>query len=161
MMVKPRRCCRAVACGRVGVEPDRKPGVWDMMLASMFPTDYAIAPHDLAVAAEARGYDSCRCRSTVTFPPVANRRGPAAPSCRILSRYLRSVPLAGRCRRGDENHQACDGDLSCRRARSNPHRQGGIDRRPAFLGPVHFGVGGGWNEEEMAITALRLQPASS
>ena len=25
---------------------------------TMFPTDYAIPPHDLAVAAEARGYDS-------------------------------------------------------------------------------------------------------
>src|SRR4051794_14306698 len=43
---------------------------------------------------------------------VARRRRAAE----VLLRYLRSVPLAGRCRGSDENHQACDGDLPCRRA---------------------------------------------
>src|ERR1700731_1444158 len=58
MMVKPRRCCdRHVRSRRM--EPGRTRGVWDMHVGlTMFPTDYAIPPHDLAVAAEARGYDS-------------------------------------------------------------------------------------------------------
>src|SRR4030081_2969465 len=43
---------------------------------------------------------------------VARRRRAAE----VLLRYLRSVPLACRCRRGDETHQACDPNLSCRRA---------------------------------------------
>src|SRR6478736_4501220 len=58
MMVKPRRCCdRHVRSRRM--EPGRNWGVWDMHVGlTMFPTDYAVPPHDLAVAAEARGYDS-------------------------------------------------------------------------------------------------------
>src|SRR6476469_10202353 len=51
-MVRP---LRAVVYDKAG----RNGGVMDMHVGlTMFPTDYSIAPHELAVAAEARGYDS-------------------------------------------------------------------------------------------------------
>ena len=109
---------------------------------TMFPTDYSIPPHDLAVAAERARLQFIVvivAGAQYTFPPVANRRGPADGGCRsiITIATIRSSrgPLPPAVTR---TSRACDGDLSCRRARSNPHRQGGIDRRPAFLGPVHF-----------------------
>ena len=58
MMVKPRHCCdRHMRSRRLG--PGRNLGVWDMHVGlTMFPTDYSISPQDLAVEAEARGYES-------------------------------------------------------------------------------------------------------
>src|SRR6186713_2317063 len=41
------------------MEPGRNRGALNMHVGlTMFPTDYAIPPHELAVAAEARGYES-------------------------------------------------------------------------------------------------------
>src|ERR1700716_500584 len=51
--------CATITCGRVLWSLGRNRGALDMHVGlTMFPTDYSIPPHDLAVEAEARGYES-------------------------------------------------------------------------------------------------------
>src|SRR6478672_9822408 len=65
------------------MEPGRNRGALNMHVGlTMFPTDYSIPPHDLAVAAAARGYDSLWLPEHSHIPTSRNRRGPAALSCR-------------------------------------------------------------------------------
>src|SRR6478672_11887398 len=57
-MVRAPDVCDHHVRSRV-MEPGRNRGALNMHVGlTMFPTDYSIPPHDLAVAAEARGYDS-------------------------------------------------------------------------------------------------------
>ena len=82
---------------------------------TMFPTDYSIPPHDLAVAAEARGYESLWLPEHSHIP--TSRKSPWPGGAELPKYYYDSYdPFVSRCRRGDKNHQTCDGDLSCRRA---------------------------------------------
>jgi len=48
---------------------------------TMFPTDYAIRPDELARAAEERGFDALSSRSIRTFPLRAGRRTRPAATC--------------------------------------------------------------------------------
>jgi alkanesulfonate monooxygenase SsuD/methylene tetrahydromethanopterin reductase-like flavin-dependent oxidoreductase (luciferase family) len=84
---------------------------------TMFPTDYSIPPQDLAVEAEARGYESLWLPEHSHIP--TSRKSPWPGGAELPKYYYESydpfLSLAA-ARRGDENHQACDGDLSCRRA---------------------------------------------
>ena len=48
---------------------------------TMFPTDYSIPPHELAAAAEARGYESLWLPEHSHIPTSRKSRGLAALSC--------------------------------------------------------------------------------
>ena len=80
-------------------------------------------------------------------PQVAvARRGRTAE---VLLRQLRSVSVAGRCRRGDEDDQACD--RNCLVVERDPiHTAKEVSTSTGFPGRFIFGIGAGWNEEEMA-----------
>ena len=130
---------------------------------TMFPTDYAIPPHELADrgrGARLRIGLVPRAQPHPDQPQVAvaGRRRAAE----MVLRHLRSVRGDGRRRGRHQDDQARHRRLPGGAARSHPHRQGGRDRRPAVrTAALLFGIGGGWNAEEMADHGTAFGRASS
>ena len=121
---------------------------------TMFPTDYSIPPHDLAVAAEARGYESLWLPEAQSHSHQSHNRqwpgGPELPKYYYDS-YDPFVSLAAAAA-VSENRRACDGDrvLSSSVIQSTPPRRyRPVDQLSSGRFAI-FGVGEGWNEEEMA-----------
>ena len=151
MMVKPRRCCdRHVRSRRM--EPGRDRGVWDMHVGlTMFPTDYAIPPHDLAVAAEARGYDSLWLPEHSHIP--TSRKSPWPGGAELPKYYYDSydpfVSLAAAAAVTKTIKLATGICLVVERDPIHTAKEvSTVDQLSS--GRFIFGVGGGWNEEEMA-----------
>jgi probable F420-dependent oxidoreductase len=92
----------------------------------------------------------CGCRSTVTFRPVANRRGPAALSCRsTITKATIRLSLAAAAAVTKTIKLATGICLVVERDPIHTAKEvSTIDRLSS--GRFIFGVGGGWNEEEMA-----------
>src|ERR1700759_988130 len=61
---------------------------------TMFPTDYSIPPHDLAVAAEARGYESLWLPEHSHIPTSRKSPWPGGPE---LPKYYYARPDIGVC----------------------------------------------------------------
>ena len=127
----------------------------------MFPTDYAIAPDELARAVEERGFESLWFPEHTHIPASRRSPGPAAPSCRseYWHTYDLFVALAAAAAR-DQAPQARHRHLPRRSSatRSSPPRRS----RPSIGSPSGrflFGIGGGWNAEEMENHGTDLQDA--
>src|SRR5215212_7343496 len=143
------RLSRAVACDG---EPGRNRGALNMHVGlTMFPTDYSIPPQDLAVEAEARGYESLWLPEHSHIPTSRKSRwagGPELPkyyyesydpflSLAAAAAVTKTIKLAtGICLVVERDPIHTAKEVST------------IDRLSS--GRFIFGVGGGWNEEEMA-----------
>ena len=118
---------------------------------TMFPTDYAIAPHELAIEAEARGFESLWFPEHTHIP--ASRATPwpggselpkeywhtydpfaALSACAVMTKTIKLA--TGICLLIER-----DTIITAKAAATVDRLSGG-----RFL----FGVGGGWNREEMA-----------
>ena len=116
----------------------------------MFPTDYAIDPVTLGRAVEERGFDSLFFPEHTHIP--ASRRTPWPGGARSPAEYSHTYDLfvaltavAAIDREAPARHR----HLPRRGARPDHARQGSRQPRPPFERPLLFGVGGGWNREEM------------
>jgi len=91
----------------------------------VFPTDYSIPPQDLAVEGGGREVTSLCGLPEHSHIPTSRKIAVAPAALSYRKYYYESydpfLSLAAAAA-GDENNQACDGDLSCRRASSNSHR---------------------------------------
>ena len=127
----------------------------------MFPTDYAIEPGELARLAEDRGFESLFFPEHTHIPVGARRRTPAAASCRGSTAHtLRPVRRPDRGRGG---HRAAEvGTGICLVVERDPittaKEVASVDRLSG--GRLLFGVGAGWNLEEMRTTAPTRPRAS-
>src|ERR1700748_1310083 len=121
------------------------------VVLTMFPTDYAIPPHELAVAAEARGYESLWLPEHSHIP--TSRKSPWPGGAELPKHYY-------------DTYDPCL-SLAAAAAVTEKIRLAagicpGVERDPIHLakevstvdqlssGRFIFGIGGGWNEEEMA-----------
>ncbi len=118
---------------------------------TMFSTDYAVPPHELAVEAEKRGFTNpVWFPSTATSRPAASRRGPAAPSCRsgTTTPTIPSLPSPPRPSSPRPSSSAPASAWSCSAIPSITAKEVATADRLSN-GRVLFGVGGGWTAQEM------------
>src|ERR1700754_506873 len=117
---------------------------------TMFPTDYAIPPHDLAVEAEARGYDSLWLPEHSHIP--TSRKSPWPGGAELPKMYYDTldpfVALAAAAVVTSKIKLATGICLVIQRDPIHTAKQvASLDQ--ISNGRFLFGVGGGWNEEEM------------
>ena len=118
---------------------------------TMFPTEYAIQPHDLAVEAEARGFESLWLPEHTNIP--TSRKSPWPGGAELPKYYTETYdPFASLAAAAVMTKRIklatgiClvierDPILTAKEVATVDHLSGG-----RFI----FGVGGGWNAEEMA-----------
>ena len=129
---------------------------------TMFPTDYSIPPHDLAVAAEARGYESLWLPEHSHIP--TSRKSPWPGGAELPKYYYDSydpfVSLAAAAAVTKTIKLATGICLVVERDPIHTAKQvSTVDQLPwAGSFSVLAGVG---TRRRWPITALRLQPASS
>jgi len=134
------------------MELGRNRGVLDMHVGlTMFPTDYSIPPHDLAVAAEARGYESLWLPEHSHIP--TSRKSPWPGGAELPKYYYDSydpfVSLAAAAAVTKTIKLATGICLVVERDPIHTAKEvSTVDQLSS--GRFIFGVGGGWNEEEMA-----------
>ncbi len=118
---------------------------------TMFPTDYAIPPHELAIEAEARGFES------VWFPEHSHiptsRKSPWPGGAELPKYYYDSYdPFVAMGAAAVVTKTIKLGTGVCLVVQRDPihtaKEVATVDR--LSNGRVLFGVGGGWNAEEMA-----------
>jgi probable F420-dependent oxidoreductase len=118
---------------------------------TMFPTDYAIQPHELAVEAEARGFES------VWFPEHSHiptsRKSPWPGGAELPKRYYDSYdPFVSLGAAAVATTRIKLGTGVCLVVQRDPihtaKEVATVDR--LSNGRLLLGVGGGWNAEEMA-----------
>ncbi|HMD63179.1 MAG TPA: hypothetical protein VKF83_04290 [Stellaceae bacterium] len=136
--------------------------------AAMFLTDYSMAPGELAKAVEARGFESVAAPEHSQSRHRERRRSRKGANCRknIATRWT----LSCRHRRGggDKDLEGRDRGVPRRPTRSYPdgkawrilrcatrQARAALALRGASIDQVSdgrflFGIGGGWNAEEMA-----------
>jgi probable F420-dependent oxidoreductase len=124
----------------------------DMRLGiTMFPTDYAISPHELAAEAEARGFES------VWFPEHSHiptsRKSPWPGGAELPKWYYDSYdPFVAMGAAAVVTKTIKLGTGVCLVVQRDPihtaKEVATVDR--LSNGRVLFGIGGGWNAEEMA-----------
>ncbi|MEJ0068105.1 MAG: LLM class flavin-dependent oxidoreductase [Pseudomonadota bacterium] len=117
--------------------------------ASMFFTDYSIRPDELARALEARGFESVWAPEHSHIPLSRNRPSRRWRRAQALFRRARSVRQPDRGRHGDQDAQDRDRHLPGGAARSDQTAKlvASIDQISG--GRFLFGIGAGWNAEEM------------
>jgi probable F420-dependent oxidoreductase len=118
---------------------------------TMFPTDYSISPHELAMAAEARGYESLWLPEHSHIP--ASRRSPFPGGGELPKHYYDCydpfVSLAAAAVVTKTIKLATGICLVVQRDPIHTAKEvSTVDQLSA--GRFIFGVGGGWNAEEMA-----------
>jgi alkanesulfonate monooxygenase SsuD/methylene tetrahydromethanopterin reductase-like flavin-dependent oxidoreductase (luciferase family) len=118
---------------------------------TIFPTDYSIPPHDLAVAAEARGYESLWLPEHSHIP--TSRKSPWPGGAELPKYYYDSydpfVSLAAAAAVTKTLKLATGICLVVERDPIHTAKEvSTVDQLSS--GRFIFGVGGGWNEEEMA-----------
>ena len=130
---------------------------------TMFPTDYSIPPHDLAVAAEARGYDSLWLPEHSHIP--TSRKSPWPGGAELPKYYYDSydpfVSLAAAAAVTKTIKLATGICLVVERDPIHTAKEvstiaTGFPRAVSFSALAGVGTRRRW-----PITALRLQPASS
>ena len=118
---------------------------------TMFPTDYAIAPHELAVEAEARGFESLWLPEHTHIP--ASRATPYPPGGELPKEYWHTMdPFGALSAAAVVTKQLKLATGICllieRDTIVTAKAAATVDR--LSNGRFLFGVGGGWNREEMA-----------
>src|SRR6201996_6633865 len=118
---------------------------------SMFPTDYAIPPHELAVAAEARGYESLWFPEHSHIP--TSRKSPWPGGAELPKYYYDSydpfLSLAAAATVTKTIKLATGICLVVERDPIHTAKEvSTVDQLSS--GRFIFGIGAGWNEEEMA-----------
>jgi len=118
---------------------------------TMFPTDYAIQPHDLAVEAEARGYESLWLPEHSHIP--TSRKSPWPGGGELPKYYAESYdPFVSLAAAAVVTKKIKLGTGICLVVERDPihtaKEVSTVDRLSG--GRFLFGIGGGWNEEEMA-----------
>ena len=118
---------------------------------TMFPTDYAIPPQDLAVEAEARGYDSLWLPEHSHIP--TSRKSPWPGGAELPKYYYESydpfLSLAAAAAVTKTIKLATGICLVVERDPIHTAKEvSTVDRISA--GRFIFGIGAGWNEEKMA-----------
>ncbi len=129
---------------------------------TMFPTDYSIPPHDLAVAAEARGYESLWLPEHSHIP--TSRKSPWPGGAELPKYYYDSydpfVSLAAAAAVTKTIKLATGSVLSSSVIQSTPPSR----YRPSISFPragSFSALAGVGTRRRWPITALRLRPASS
>ncbi|HEX2677609.1 MAG TPA: LLM class F420-dependent oxidoreductase [Polyangiales bacterium] len=117
---------------------------------TMFPTDYAIAPHELAKEAEARGFASLWLPEHTHIP--ASRKTPYPAGGELPQEYWHSYdPFGALCAAAAVTSKIELATGICllieRDTITTAHEVATLDR--LSNGRFLFGVGGGWNVEEM------------
>src|SRR5215467_3916998 len=134
------------------MQPGRNRGAVNMHVGlTMFPTDYSIPPHDLAMAAEARGYESLWLPEHSHIP--TSRKSPWPGGAELPKYYYDSydpfVSLAAAAAVTKTIKLATGICLVVERDPIHTAKEvSTVDRLSS--GRFIFGVGGGWNAEEMA-----------
>ena len=125
----------------------------------MFPTEYAMAPDELARALEERGFESVWFPEHTHIPgepsePVAGRRRAAA---RLLVglRSVRRADGGGAARPSASSSAPASAWSSSAIPITMAKEVATLDRLSG--GRVLFGIGGGWNAEEMAQPRHRVE----
>jgi probable F420-dependent oxidoreductase len=118
---------------------------------TMFPTDYSIPPHELAAAAEARGYESLWLPEHSHIP--TSRKSPWPGGAELPKYYYDTydpfLSLAAAAAVTKTIKLATGICLVVERDPIHIAKEvSTVDRLSS--GRIIFGVGGGWNEEEMA-----------
>ena len=118
---------------------------------TMFPTDYSIPPHDLAVAAEARGYDSLWLPEHSHIP--TSRKSPWPGGAELPKYYYDTydpfLSLAAAAAVTKTIKLATGICLVVERDPIHTAKEvSTVDQLSS--GRFIFGIGAGWNEEEMA-----------
>jgi probable F420-dependent oxidoreductase len=118
---------------------------------TMFPTDYSIAPHELAVEAEARGYESLWLPEHSHIP--TSRKSPWPGGGELPKYYAESYdPFLSLAAAAVVTKKIKLGTGICLVIERDPihlaKEVSTVDRLSG--GRFLFGIGGGWNEEEMA-----------
>lgn len=117
---------------------------------TMFCTDYAIAPHELAREAEARGFESLWLPEHTHIP--ASRRTPYPAGGELPKEYWHTYdPFAALSAAAAVTHELKLGTGICllveRDTITTARAAATVDRLSG--GRFLFGIGGGWNAEEM------------
>ena len=118
---------------------------------TMFPTDYAIPPHELAMEAEARGFESVWFPEHTHIP--ASRLSPWPGGGDLPRDYWSSYdPFVALMAAGAATKRLKLGTGICLVIERDPitlaKEVATLDRLSG--GRVLFGIGGGWNREEMS-----------
>ena len=118
---------------------------------TMFPTDYAIQPHELAVEAEARGFESLWFPEHSHIP--TSRKSPWPGGAELPKWYYDTYdPFVAMGAAAVVTKTIKLGTGVCLVVQRDPihtaKEVSTVDR--LSNGRVLFGIGGGWNEEEMA-----------
>jgi probable F420-dependent oxidoreductase len=118
---------------------------------TMFPTDYSIQPHDLAMEAEARGFESLWLPEHSHIP--TSRKSPWPGGGELPKYYCDSYdPFVSLAAAAVTTKKIKLGTGICLVIERDPihtaKEVSTVDRLSA--GRFIFGVGGGWNAEEMA-----------
>src|SRR6202051_3113026 len=129
-----------------------EPGAREMHFGvTMFPTDYSIQPHDLAVEAEARGFESLWLSEHSHIP--TSRKSPWPGGGELPKYYYDSYdPFVSLAAAAALTKTIKLGTGVCLVIERDPihtaKEVSTLDRLSS--GRFIFGIGGGWNEEEMA-----------
>jgi len=118
---------------------------------TMFPTDYSIQPHDLAAEAEARGYDSLWLPEHSHIP--TSRKSPWPGGGELPKYYCDSYdPFVSLAAAAAVTKKIKLGTGICLVVERDPiHTAKEVSTLDRLSnGRVLFGIGGGWNAEEMA-----------
>jgi probable F420-dependent oxidoreductase len=118
---------------------------------TMFPTDYAIAPHELAIALEERGFESMWLPEHTHIP--ASRATPYPAGGELPKEYWHTYdPFGALCAAAAVTKKIKLATGICllieRDTITTAKAAATVDRLSG--GRFLFGVGGGWNREEMA-----------
>jgi probable F420-dependent oxidoreductase len=117
----------------------------------MWPTDYSASPVDVAVAAEARGFESIFVPDHTHIP--TSRRTPYPEGGDLPREYLHLLdPIAALAAMAAATRRIRIGTAICLVVERDPivlaKQIATVDHLSG--GRFEFGVGGGWNQEEMA-----------
>jgi probable F420-dependent oxidoreductase len=118
---------------------------------TMFPTDYSIPPHDLAVEAEARGFESVWLPEHSHIP--TSRKSPWPGGSELPKQYYDSYdPFVSLGAAAAVTKKIKLGFGICLVIERDPiHTAKEVSTLDRLSnGRVLFGIGGGWNAEEMA-----------
>jgi probable F420-dependent oxidoreductase len=118
---------------------------------TMFPTDYSIQPHDLAVEAEARGFESMWLPEHSHIP--TSRKSPWPGGGELPKYYYDSYdPFVSLAAAAAVTKKIKLGTGICLVIERDPiHTAKEVSTLDRLSnGRVLFGIGGGWNAEEMA-----------
>src|SRR5258707_2110477 len=118
---------------------------------TMFPTDYAVAPHELAIEAEARGFEWVRSPEHTQMP--TSRKSPWPGGAELPKWYYDTYdPFVAMGAAAVVTKTIKLGTGVCLVVQRDPihtaKEVATVDRLSG--GRLVFGIGGGWNAEEMA-----------